>query len=405
MYVYEFEAKNILQRHAVATPETLGLYTEEDVTLQGVSYPCAAKVQEIEGKRGKRGHVEIVASYEALKRFYETIQMEGGASQRAGILVEEFIEAAGDDLYVSIAYRSKERGPVLFVGRHGGTDIEETEQALFSFPIHTRTPQGPDAIILQKELALSPEYAQALSCTLEKCIACFLNEDCTLLEINPLRAVQKGDGYDYCALDAKMILDDRALFRHTERTFAPSLMRTGRTQTEREKAVEEINRREGYSGTPCRYVERNGDVALLLSGGGASMAIFDRVVAGGITPGNYSEYSGNPNKEKVEALTRVVLEKPGQTGLLVAGAIANFTRIDETMAGVVQALTEEKPPYPIVIRRGGPGEREGKVLVETCAREHALDITWFGSETPLMVAVDFFIGKQKAYAHALSRNN
>ena len=103
----------------------------------------------------------------------------------------------------------------------------------------------------------------------------------------------------------------------------------------------------------------------------------------GLKTANYTEYSGNPPREKVFELTKIVLSKPGLRGLWIAGGVANFTNIKETFNGIVDAFDELKPKYPIVVRRAGPYEKEGMELMRDCAARNNLNIRFFGKETSM----------------------
>ena len=127
----------------------------------------------------------------------------------------------------------------------------------------------------------------------------------------------------------------------------------------------------------------DGNIAVLFSGGGASIANMDALLKTGLRPANYTEYSGNPPREKVYQLTKIVLSKPGLKGLWIAGGVANFTNIAETFNGITDALDEIKPKFPIVVRRAGPHEDEGMRLMRECADRNNLNIKLFGKETSM----------------------
>mgnify|MGYP001592678921 CR=1 FL=1 len=125
------------------------------------------------------------------------------------------------------------------------------------------------------------------------------------------------------------------------------------------------------------------DIAILFSGGGASIANMDALLQHGLQPANYTEYSGNPPREKVYELAKIVLSKPDLKGLWIAGGVANFTNVGETFNGIVDALDEVKPRYPIVVRRAGPYEKEGMQLMRECALRNNLNMKLFGKETSM----------------------
>jgi citryl-CoA synthetase large subunit len=138
-----------------------------------------------------------------------------------------------------------------------------------------------------------------------------------------------------------------------------------------------------YRGTAGKYIELDGDIAMILNGGGASIANMDALINVGLKPANYTEYSGNPPREKVYQLAKVVLSKPGLRGLWMAGVVANFTNIKETFLGIIDALDEIKPAYPIVVRRDGPESKEAFELLRECAARNNLNIKMFTKEVSM----------------------
>jgi succinyl-CoA synthetase beta subunit len=152
-----------------------------------------------------------------------------------------------------------------------------------------------------------------------------------------------------------------------------------------------------YRGTIGLFRPLGGTIGVMLSGGGASLACMDALIGAGGKPANYAEYSGNPPREKVFALARQVLAQPDLTGLWIAGGFANFTRIDETLGGIVDALREVRPKYPIVVRRAGPNDKEGRIMFEAAAKELELDLTFLGRETPMTESARVMSEKARAW--------
>ena len=103
----------------------------------------------------------------------------------------------------------------------------------------------------------------------------------------------------------------------------------------------------------------------------------------GLSPANYTEYSGNPPREKVASLAKIVLSKPDLKGLWICGGVANFTNVEATFQGIVDALDVVKPTYPIVVRRAGPFEKEGMALMKECAERNHLNMKLFGKEVSM----------------------
>ena len=162
-----------------------------------------------------------------------------------------------------------------------------------------------------------------------------------------------------------------------------------------EKEAKIINAMDHRGVAGASFFEFDGDIGIMASGGGASLLVMDALMASGLKPTNYTEYSGNPSREKVAALTKLVLSKPGLKGLLVIGGNANFTDIFETLAGVMDGLEsiEPKIKFPIVVRRGGPRWQEAFEMVRKRAAEKHLNITLFGPETSMLEAVPVFVKK------------
>ena len=123
----------------------------------------------------------------------------------------------------------------------------------------------------------------------------------------------------------------------------------------------------------------------------------DALIKEGGAPGNYTEYGGNPPKEKVEKLTKIVLSKPGLHGLWIVGAVANFTDIYETLSGFLKALRKvrPKPKFPIVIRRGGPRDAEAFKMLK---KVKDFDFHLFGQETSITESAEIMVKEAKRYA-------
>jgi succinyl-CoA synthetase beta subunit len=137
------------------------------------------------------------------------------------------------------------------------------------------------------------------------------------------------------------------------------------------------------------------------SGGGASLTAMDALIKNGGKPANYTEYSGNPSKEKVQKLTKVVLSKPDLHGLWIVGAVANFTDVYETLSGIIEGLREtekelgRKFDFPIVIRRGGPRDKEA---FEMLRQVKDFDLHLYGEETSISQSAEIMARLAKEYS-------
>lgn len=361
MYLFEYEAKEVLAAAGIPVPERLALLQPND-PLPQMTQRVMVKAQVLAGGRGKAGLVRRADNEE---EFAQAVAAIRAARPDAAVLVEEALEIV-EEWYVAMSYDTALRQPVLLWSRQGGVDVE-SDRAVNRVPVIPNAP-SVDA----------PDDLQPI---VEKLIALFFAHDARLIEINPI--IKTTDGR-LVAADAKITLDDDAAFRHPEWASYPERSVLERAATERERAAREIDSgSQGYRGTASKYIELDGDIAVLFSGGGASITCMDALAAAGGKPANYSEYSGNPPREKVQALTRIALSKPGLRGLWIAGGVANFTDIGETLGAIADVLREVKPSYPIVVRRAGPGADAGQAALEQVATECNLKLRFFGAETPM----------------------
>ncbi len=364
MNLYEFEGKNIFTKFGVETPKSVLLRREDGVVSAYEQFglkDVVLKAQVLSGKRGKNNGILFASTADEAKAAAEKIFSSNLNGQYvAAVFMEEKLNIA-EEHYLSITYDTNRKQPLLIYSESGGMDIEEVEHNEINKHYLD---------IRQEKTGLSVPYADELW-------RCFLQTDARVVEINPL--VKTDDGR-WVAADSKIAIDEDAFYRHKDWEFEPRTM-LGRLPTDRELQVKKIDEGENYyRGTAGKYIEMEGDVAVLFSGGGASIANMDELIKAGLKPANYTEYSGNPPREKVAQLAKIVLSKPGLKGLWIAGGVANFTDIAATFQGIIDALDEVKPSYPIVIRRAGPNEAEGKRLMQECAERNNLNMKIFGKE-------------------------
>jgi len=363
MNLYEFEGKNIFKQFGIAVPRSV-LLRRDDVVAKynelGIK-EVVVKAQVLSGKRGKNSGILFASSADEAKIAVEKIFTSNIRGQYvAAVLMEEKLDIAQEH-YLSITYDTAKRQPVLVYSESGGMDIEDVS----------------DDKIKKVYLDIRKEKIESDIPFANELYQCFLQSDARVVEINPLVKLSSGE---FVAADSKIAIDEDAFFRHKDWNFEPRTM-LGRLPTERELEVKKIDEGENYyRGTAGKYIEMDGDIAVLFSGGGASIANMDALIKVGLQPANYTEYSGNPPREKVAQLAKIVLSKPGLRGLWIAGGVANFTDIAATFQGIIDALDEVKPTYPIVIRRAGPNEEEGKRLMEECAKRNNLNLKIFGKE-------------------------
>src|SRR5581483_7778487 len=291
------------------------------------------------------------------------------------VLVEERLELERE-LFFSVIVDRDLQLPVALASVEGGVDVEEAgDQAMRSMLLE---PDRPPLLHRLRELWASaglsgPELVVAATLS-HRVTACFYELDATILEVNPLALVRSEDGTTRAvAVGVLLDVDDQALGRQPE--LASVVVAGGdsaRAPTERERQAAELAAREPYRGT-ARFLELDGDIGLLVGGGGGSLALFEAVRRAGGRPACHTELGGNPSAEKVRGLARVVLSCPGVRGLLVAHNITNNTQVDLVAAGVVAALEDlglDPAEFPVVAREIGTHEREGRQIFERAGIEY-----------------------------------
>lgn len=361
MKLQEHEAKEILERHGLDTPET-GLDGEKEY---------AVKAQVLANHRKDNGGIKFAkGEKEAKASEKEIMGAQLGGQEVENVLIEEKVDIE-EEYYVSFTYDTETRKPALIFSREGGTGVEDRKveklaledgsQFRFREFLSQNGFEGKELIKMGMEL--------------QKLFEVFLEEDAVLLEVNPLAKTLEG----YVAVDAMMELDDDASYRHDWNY--PERSAFDREKTSRELRAQKIDE-DDHRGVAGKYTELEGDVGMMLAGGGASLTNMDALMACGGKPANYTEYGGNPPTEKVYKLSKVIMSKD-LNGLWHVGGTANNTDILRTMKGFVKALEEEKPEYPIVIRRDGPNADGAFELLREKREELGLNMKLFRNDTPM----------------------
>ena len=381
MKLHEFEGKKLISSYNIPVPNGTVISSLSDLhKAEGE----VVKAQLLTVKsRGKLGAVKVLGNSSEAKKEVERILNKKFLEEEAElVLIEEKVNVK-KEYYLGILYDTKKRMPVIVFSKQGGIDIEELAMKKPDeiLKMHVDFSENLKKNEIKKKFNISDEVAEIIL----NAWNCFLKEDLKLLEMNPLAETESG----YKAIDVSIEIDDDAAFRHKERSYQRK-----QTLTEREKKVKEIDKSD-YRGT-VKYMDLDGDIGFLAAGGGGSITCMDALLNAGGNPANYTEYSGNPSEEKVYHLTKQILSKP-LNGLWIVGAIANFTRMDTTMQGVIKALAEEKPKFPIIVRRSGPFEKEGIEILKNASKEHNLDMTIYGKEMPMTKSAEILVEKVKKY--------
>ncbi len=383
MRLKEHEGKRLLSHAGIATPAG-DLVTAPDQTDRN---NAVVKIQRLTGGRKKEGGIRFTETRDETRRAVKELL---DAFDTDEILVEERL--SGPEYYIGCTFDTKKRVPVLVLSPEGGVDVEDWRG---SDKIVTR---AIDTVTGLQEWMVREAWSDAgfeqdlhsiasLACTLYKF---YRDNDVKTVEINPVISTEDG----LYAADAHVILDDDGMYRQDFEV--PE--RVGlREQNEREERAREINASTHRGVAGKTYLDLDGDIAVLASGGGASVTAMDAILTYGGALANYTEYSGNPPPEQVRELADLVLSKDGLHGCFIVGGRANFTRIDDTLEAIFDVLAERKAVYPIVVRRAGPGDEQGFEIARSIADEHGLDLTLYDDTTPITVAAKEMVERAEAH--------
>jgi ATP-citrate lyase beta-subunit len=354
------------------------------------------KAHEAIGGRGLLGLVKMGTDLTRTRKAIDEILSfnKDGMVINQVIIEENIIHSNQKEFYASIITRRD--GVDIMLSRWGGVNIEsrwDSVQRLF-IPIDS----VPNKEILEGfavSAGFDLDFLNPVADFLTGLLTMFDKEDATFLEVNPFTVTKEWG--DAVALDAVLELDEAARFRHPDWSFK-FVSDLGRPMSHAEKKIQEID--EQVKGS-VKFVELEGDTALLPAGGGASVFLADAVVRAGGTLANYAEYSGDPPDWAVEALTERVCSLKGIKRVIIGGAIANFTDVKKTFTGIIQGLRNVKrrgempENVEIWVRRGGPNEEEALNEIRKIVDE-GFRIRVFDRKTPLTDIVDMaFAGEGK----------
>jgi len=385
MKLYEYEGKKLLDRAGIAIPpgkvvtsagEAGGLLQQHGAMM--------VKAQVLWGKRAKEHGVIACDTAEQVTAAVRSLigrRMFGETVEKA--LVEKKLDVA-QEAYVSMTYVGA--SPTLIVSGRGGVDVEDAchgaQEDVLVETVDIATGLAEDkARELARRAGLNPAGADATEVLL-KLYRMFTDFDATLAEINPLVRTRQGQ---WVAVDAKIELDDDALFRQSSLQL-PERLSSGRTPTRLERLALENDRRDTRGSAGRMFYELDGNIVVLASGGGTSVEALDDLCLLGGKPAVFTEYSGNPTPEKVEGLTKITLMYPGRIDAIwVIGGRANFTDVYDTlvngiMAGILETEHFDKT-IPILIRRAGPRDEEAFAMLHKLGDEKGYNIFLRGMGT------------------------
>jgi succinyl-CoA synthetase beta subunit len=347
----EWRGKQVFQKYGVPTPNGRVVRSADEATALTragtVPLPCVIKAQVLAGGRGKGGAVRFASNPdEAAAAAGAILAMEFQGERVRELLLEEKV-AIAKEYYLAITLDRGQRTPVLIASAQGGVEIESVaESAILRLPIHPFVGLvGYEKRRVARQLGLTGAPARALDGLLDQLWAAFEGEDAELVEINPLGLV----GERLIALDAKVIIEDDAVFRHPE--YAE--IRDDRTP------LEEIAREKGIA-----FVQLDGNIGVIANGAGLTMATLDVLAELGGRPGIFLDLGGTDDPAKVtEAFLLMASAHPKAVFLNIFGGV---TRCDTVAKGLVEAMAKVPPAerFPLVARIRGNNEAEGTAILQ-----------------------------------------
>jgi succinyl-CoA synthetase beta subunit len=351
--IHEYQARSILRRHGLPVPAFDVVTTPGDAKKAAAKMGGAVviKAQVHVGGRGKAGGVKLAANPEEAERHAAVIL----GMDIKGLTVEKVLIAGAVDIeseyYVGIVVDRATKKPVYMVSAAGGVDIEEVAR---------ETPEKIHKLVVDPEAGLTREQAAALASEIDPrpaiasqvadCIAklyeAFVAADASLAEINPLVVTPAGK---VVAIDAKINIDDNALFRHED---IAEMRDPGAETPELRKARE----------TGLSYVKLDGNVGCLVNGAGLAMTTMDLIKHYGGTPANFLDIGGSSNPNKVVTALEIITSDPNVKSILI-NIFGGITRCDDVANGLVQALERTSIDLPIVVRLTGTNEEAAREIL------------------------------------------
>ncbi len=365
--LFEFEAKRILEKYGVRVPRSVLIARGDDVRSRimesGLEPPVVVKSQVLVAGRGKAGGIRLVRSLdEAVETTLRLFETPIKGLKPNYILVEEAVKHE-EELYAAIVIDRSERKPVVLASRYGGVDIEEIAREKPESIVRRHIDpfiglRGYEARLIGKGIGLKGKALSSFASFLQALYKAFTDYDAELAESNPLALV--GDGV--IPLDARIIVDDNALYRHPE-LGGVKVEETGEYTEWEVKA-----RKQGLA-----FVELDGDIGIIGNGAGLTMTTMDLVYELKGRPANFLDIGGGASAELVKKAVSFLFEYPKAKKIFM-NVFGGITRGDEVARGIVQAIRELGGlKKPLVVRLTGTNEEEGRRILEEAGIEAYTD--------------------------------
>jgi succinyl-CoA synthetase beta subunit len=352
MDLFEYQGKELFRRHGIPVPRGIIAETPESARaateiLGGTS---VVKVQVQVGGRGKGGGVVLADSPDDAEEAAARLFRDGFGGRRVSrVLVEERLAIAGE-FYAAMLLDRSTGTDLAMVAAEGGVDIEELART---------KPEALRRLHIDPEIGIHPYHLRALTGALppeardlvENILAglydVLTKEDATLVEVNPLVLLDDGRVF---ALDAKVTIDDNALFRQSEIEMFKSV-----------HPIDPVEFRAREAG--LQYVKLDGEVGIIGNGAGLVMSTLDLVQQAGAGAANFLDVGGGASADSIATSLEVILSDPSVRSVLV-NIFGGITRCDLVAEGLLEALERVTPTVQIVVRLDGTNADEGRKILE-----------------------------------------
>jgi len=353
MDLLEYQGKQLFAKHGVPVPDGRPATTVPEAVeaAEELGYPVVIKAQVQIGGRGKAGGIKLAKNRAEAEEHATAIL---GLDIRGFTVHELYVEKASEideEYYAAIVFDRSAKKPMVMLSRMGGMDVEEVAD---KDPEAMRMLHVDPLLGLQDfhgrrlafESGIAADVIRPVGAMLAKLYDVFVREDATLVEVNPLLITKSRE---VVALDAKVTVDDNALFRHPD----VAEMRDLSAEDPQERMAKERG---------LTYVKLDGNVGILGNGAGLVMSTLDVVAQAGGKPANFLDAGGGSKAEAITSAVEVILSDEKVKAVLF-NIFGGITRCDEVARGLIEAFEQIKPDVPFVVRLDGTNDKEGRALL------------------------------------------
>jgi succinyl-CoA synthetase beta subunit len=353
MRLYEFEGKEMFRHYGIRVPKGKTCASSDQVRscIDHLEMPVMVKAQVLVGGRGKAGGVvTAMTADEAITEAREIFNIQVKGLPVNSVLLEEMVGGVKGEIYLGITVDPRRGAPSLIVSPQGGIDIESVPPSQIATWALSPFVGIQDSVVKGASLFLEIDESRELQLgiIIRALWSIYLDKDCDLVEVNPLLITERGDMF---AADAKVILNDDAIFRHHE---FEKLIGRDLTDLEKEAKLSRVN-----------LVQLDGEFAVVANGAGLTMATLDLLELNGLRGGMFVDLGGTDDPGQVATAIDLVIckrSRPCPRALFV-NVFGGITRCDTVAEGVIKSVGSSGPRMPMVVRLRGVNDEKAKEML------------------------------------------